>query len=520
MVSNFRKVLYITLCAFLFANRITAQETSRMLNVCSEILYEKQEELYDEVENYMMNIEKDSLFDLKDEILYHFNLGNLYLQKYKYINKAVIELEFAFNKIAPNKHIHEYRDNYKKTLLSLGISYFLTDDLLKSEQYLQEYIIEFSHELDICLYRSYQYLSQIYEVKENEILSKSCHDKCQEIVLKSYIANHPEHSFYYDNYKLIKDVIADFEKKNTVSEEYINAICSLGALLHKVDKENPEEPMLLFYKALALSSNDKFKNCSGLIDCYLGMQTIAAMHFDSQLQRTYFESIAPREIEYCSGELSESDIYASYASSIGAYGNHELAIEYSLKALDVMDNQGENKMKRIYQNLIYDYQCLRNDTANLIAIDYYYKLKKFVDNKDELYEWCRDNEPILLRYVYKTDEAIVLLKDNLKYYKSKYGKKSDQYISTLNQIGLTLLDNSDKALPYLLEAQKLLTEETSKSTTDALYVIIARCFLSNGKINDAYSAIILAEEIENEIYGSINSLTKDIKNQCLSLLKQ
>ena len=48
-------------------------------------------------------------------------------------------------------------------------------------------ISEFVNEYDPILYNAYSALASIYEMKQETILAKNCHDKCQEFLLKSYI---------------------------------------------------------------------------------------------------------------------------------------------------------------------------------------------------------------------------------------------------------------------------------------------------------------------------------------------
>lgn len=505
----------------MFTNHTYAQNIETMLNVCGDVLNERNEALYDEVENYLMNIEKDSLTELSLDLLYHTDLANLYMIKYNDVQKSLTELEYIYEKIAPNKHLDEYKGNYKQVLSVLGMFYYNSGNIGKAENFINKYIVEYSYEeFDPGLLRAYSFLSSIYENKGNLLLAQSCHDKCQEMIVKSYIQQHPEHSYYLDNFKVFKQTIAKYEKSNTISEEYLNTLSALGSLLYKINKIEYNEPTIIFYKVLNIARENNLSKCRCLEECYVYLQNIIAQHFNEPSKSQSLELLVPQMIDYFTGALSEADVYMSVSSALGANQSDELALVYDNKALQSLDQNEQGKLPKIYQRMILHYLGLRTDSANLSALDYLYKLKKIIEEGDEYYDFCLDYEASILRYVYRFDESMACLKNNLKYYKKAYGKISDQYIGNLNQLALSEIDNPEKALPYLEEAKGLISTNTNKSTVDAIHINLARCYLAVGQYTDAYSAILVSEEIEANLYGQTKQLTKDIKNQCLARLNK
>lgn len=505
----------------IFTNHTYAQNIETMLNVCGDVLNEGNEALYDEVENYLMNIEKDSLTELSLDLLYHLELANLYMIKYKDVKKSLGELEYTYSKIAPNKHLKEYKDNYKHVLSALGMCYYDSGDIEKAENYINKYIVEYStEEYDIGLFRAYSFLSSIYEHKGNLQLAQNCHDKCQEMIVKSYIQQHPEHSYYLDNFQVFKQTIAKYEKSKTISEEYLNTLSALGSLLYKINKIEYNEPTNIFYKVLYIAREYNLSKCRCLEECYVYLLNIIAQHVNEPLKSQTLEWLVPQMIDYFTGALSEADVYMSVSSALGANQCDELALLYDNKALQSLDQKEKGKLPKIYQGMILHYLGLRNDSANLSALDYLYKLKKTTKEGDEYYDFCLDYEASILRYVYRFDESMACLKNNLRYYKKTYGKTSDQYIDNLNQLALSDIDNPEKALPYLEEAKGLISTNTNKSTVDAIHINLARCYLAKGQYTDAYSAILVSEEIEANLYGQTKQLTKDIKNQCIARLNK
>lgn len=504
-----------------FSNHAYAQNIETMLNVCGVVLNERNEALYDEVENYLMNIDKDSLTELSIDLLYHTDLANLYMIKYNDVQKSLSELEYIYKKITPNKHLDEYKGNYKQVLSVLGMFYYNSGNIDKAENFINKYIVEFSNdELDVGLFRSYSFLASIYENKGNQLLAQSCHDKCQELIVKSYIQQHPEHSYYLDNFKVFKQTISKYEKSKTISEEYLVTLSSLGSLLYKINKLEYKEPTIIFYKVLSIAQENNLSKCRCLEECYVYLQNIIAQHFNEPLKSQSLESLVPQMIDYFTGALSEADVYMSVSSALGANQCDELALEYDNKALQSLNHNEKGKLPKIYQRMILHYLGLRTDSANLSALDYLYKLKNITKEGDEYYDFCLDYEASILRYVYRYDESMACLRNNIKYYKKKYGKASDQYISTLNQLALSDIDNPEKALPYLEEAKNLISVSTNKSTVDAIHINLARCYLAKGQNTEAYSAILISEEIEANMYGQIKQLTKDIKNQCIVRLNK
>jgi hypothetical protein len=120
------KFYRLIVCFFIVAsfNSVSlGQDVESMLNVCCRVLEDRNEALYDEVENYLINIDTDSINgNLYMETLYHIALGNLYAYKYKDWSKSTLELEYLLPKIEPFKHLDTYHEPYKALLYAYGIS--------------------------------------------------------------------------------------------------------------------------------------------------------------------------------------------------------------------------------------------------------------------------------------------------------------------------------------------------------------------------------------------------------------
>ena len=171
MIRKIKSNIFLIVSVFIgvmFTNHTYAQNIETMLNVCGDVLDERNESLYDEVENYLMNIDKDSLTELSLDLLYHTDLANLYMIKYNDVQKSLIELEYIYKKIAPNKHLDEYKGNYKQVLSLLGMFYYNSGNIDKAENFINKYIVEYSNEdFDPGLLNAYSILSGIYENKGN-----------------------------------------------------------------------------------------------------------------------------------------------------------------------------------------------------------------------------------------------------------------------------------------------------------------------------------------------------------------
>ena len=155
----------------------------------------------------------------------------------------------------------------------------------------------------------------------------------------------------------------------------------------------------------------------------------------------------------------------------------------------------------------------------ILLLQYLQKIKIIVSPKDgDYYDWYLDNYGSTLRYLYKNNEAIQFFKNNLSYYKKKYGKFSDQYVSTLNQLALCYPYDSDSFISYLQEARSLInnTNDVSKSTLRGVSINLARHYIQKGMFNEAIIELKTAESIEMEIFGKVLPVTQELINSCLA----
>ena len=221
----------------LFGDNVTIE---KKLNICTTIFEEKQIDLYDTAEQYLDSIDCDSIEgNINLEMLYYGSRSQLYALKYNDSEKYSIEMGILVNKLRQYKNINEYRRYYRNILSGYGFSLMNLNQYDKAESAFNQLIIEgFDDEYDICIYDVYLGLSQIYERKNEPILAEECHYKCQEFIVRSFVHSNPELSFYLDNYRTLKALISKLEHSDQANtEDYINCLCSLGALLYKTNKE-------------------------------------------------------------------------------------------------------------------------------------------------------------------------------------------------------------------------------------------------------------------------------------------
>ena len=506
---------------------IKSQNIESMLNACSEILNNRNIELYDDVENYLNGLDKDSIVgNHKLEILYHANMAFLYCAKYEDWQKSTNEIDYVLTKIIPFKHLPEYRDIYINLLAAYGFSLLNSNQLEKSIVYFNKLLLEdFDNEFDQRKYNAYQALATTYEQLGNLSLSNDCHNQCQEFLVRFYVHLHPEHSFYIDNFNILKNAISQLEAKNTtITEDYITNLCSLGYLLHKVDQGDFLESMLVLQKAHKYAIDNGLMKCKGLGDCYNNLQDIYVKYIPEPMKSEFMESLIPYMINYFSDTMDTEEIYESVAASFGANLHYEKAIEYELKALSSLGNDSNretDKLKRIYQGLVLDYLGLSTDSANQTAFNYLQKIKTIVSPGDgEYYNWYLDNYGIVLRCLYKNDEAIRFFKNNLNFYKKMYGMYSDQYIRTLNQLALCYPYENDSFISYLKEAKSLInkTNEVKETTIWAISINLARHYLIINRKEEALIELKKAKSIEEGIWGQthpITQISQELINKCL-----
>lgn len=516
--------LSVLLILILFVNSVVcAQNVVTMLNIIGNVFNTRQEALFDEAEEYLNNLSKDSIeINLETEILFHADKAFLYELKYKDWEKSNQELDYILNKIKPVKHLPEYSDSYKMILRAYGYSLLNSGQTEKAKTYFNKILVEgFEEDTDFRLYEAYNVLANIYEKTDNLVLSKDCHNKCQEILVKSYTKIHPEHSFYFDNYKTIKYALTQLESQNKDNtEDYVNQLCSLGYLLHKVDQGEYWEAMLILLKARKCAMDNNLLKARGLEECYVGLQEIFIRNIPEPTKSEFIEGLIPYMIDYFSELLTIEDIYESVASSYGANEQYEKAIEYELKVLNSIKKDSfsnREKLKRIYQRLVRYYLGCGTDSTNQIAYEYLHKFKSLISEKEtEYYEWYLENEGCILRYLHKNDDAINCFKKNLSYYNKKYGKESDQYISNLNQLALCYPFDNETFLTYLLEAKSLIqkSKEKKDSTLRGICVNLSRYYILKNRINDARAELNVAVRIEKDTFGKILPVTQELINQC------
>lgn len=522
------KRLYIFIFVMVVSSIFTtmkSQNIESMLNACAEVFNNRNVGLYDEVEKYLNEVNQDSIKnDLYLDILYHGNLAFLYSIRYEDWTKSAEEMDYLMTRITPVKHMPEFCVPYRHLLYAYGSNLMNSGQLEKSITYFNKLLIEdFDNEFDILKYDAYHALASIYDQLGNHTLSIDCHNHCQEFLVNYYVHLHPEHSFYKDNYQTLKYAISQLEKKNnTKTEDYINNLCSLGYLLHKIDQGEYMESLLIFSKARQCAIDNNLLKSRGLEECYVSLQDIFVKYIPEPEKSELIEKLIPCMVDFYSGTLEVEDIYESIGASFGANQQYEKALEFDLKALNLLEtetNYNTEKIKRVYQSLVIDYLGLSTDNANQAAFDYLQRIKKIVSPKDgEYYDWYLDNYGTVLRYLYKTDEAIQFFKNNLSYYNKRYGKHSDQYISTLNQLALCHPFDSDNFISYLQDARSLTnnSNEVSKSTIRGVCVNLARYYIQKGRISEAISELRTAESIEKEIFGRVFPVTQDLINTCLA----
>jgi len=522
------KFYRLIVCFFIVAsfNSVSlGQDVESMLNVCCRVLEDRNEALYDEVENYLINIDTDSINgNLYMETLYHIALGNLYAYKYKDWSKSTLELEYLLPKIEPFKHLDTYHEPYKALLYAYGISLINIGDFDKAEKAFSKHIIEaIEDEYDTHLYTSYNVLAEIYMQKNNLKLAEDCHDKCQSFLINSYIRDHPEHSFYLDSFNSLKTAIKKSKNSNTVNtEQHINLLCSLGTLLNKIDQGNYEETSHVYFEALKIAIDCDLKKASGLADCLVNLQKIIIKNFQEPLKSNLMEKLVPLEIEYFSELSQPEDTYISVALSYAANQYYDKAIEYGTNALEILKkdkNRNCEKLNQLYRTLVSCYLGLSTDSANVIAFEYLQKLENNIsDNDEEYYEWALENHGIILRYLYKTEDAIKWFNNNLNYFQKKYSEYSDQYISTLNQLALTYLSvENEKSFSYLSQAKRLIaqSENVTKSTIRGVSINLARYYISKEKYDKAMTELNRVRDIENILFGKETTITKELIQKCL-----
>lgn len=518
---------HIIVCFFILVsiNFVSwGQDIESMLNVCCRVLEDRNEALYDDVENYLQNVDQDSIkSSLYIESFYHIALGKLYIYKYNDWSKSANECEYLLSMLEPYKHLDEYHESYKASLYLMGVCMMNTGEFERAEKFFSRFVIEAVDDVfDSNLLLTLSLLSQIYENNDNKILAEECHKKSQLILINRYIKVHPEHNFYLENFKTLSAEISKAERKKTTNTEYyINCLCSLGVLIHKIDFGDYYESMHLFHKALVYSKQHDLYKSSGLDECFSVLLEIYIKNVNEPLKSDFVQGITPIMMEYYNGKYYPYEIYYIISSTYEAYKQYNKALFYGEKALAALGTEEKSnieELKKIYKHLVYCYLYLSSDSGNKKAYDYLQKLEAIINEDDtEYYDWAIELHGIVLRYLYQSDQAIKYFNDSLSYFAKKYGINSEEYISTLNQLGLTFSDiDKDKSFSYLTYAKELIgsSDNINDMTIKGVCTNLARYYIANNKSAEAIKELEIVKAIELKYYGELSDSTNDLINQC------
>ena len=521
MIKKLRFICVIML-VLSYSSILHAQDIETMLNRIGSVFSNKEETLYSDAENALLTINKDSIGEKLDlELLYHIDLALLYSTKYSDWERSCQEQEYVLTKIDSYKHLPVYRDYYKSTLIAYGYHLMNVSKTDRAEEIISKVIIDnLCDDDDINLYNAYNMLANVYESRNDFILSADCHRKCQEFLVNRYVKNNPSKSFYMDYFKTLTPILSYYENKGEINKEiYIANLCSLGALLHKVDCGEYWESFLIFRKAIGLALKNNLKRCKGLEECYPYLQDIYIKYVPEPYKNNMVEELVPLMIEFYSEVLTPDDIYMSVSSSYAANQFFEKSIEYEVKALNTLGTNGDKeKIKRIYKGLVDDYLGLQTDSANLEAFKHLQMLESIISEDDkDYYDWSLETKGCILRYLYKNEEASRKFNSNLNFFKKKYGKDSDQYISTLNQLALSYPYESDNMLHFLKKAKEAIStsRNVKDMTVQAVSVNLARYYILKGNYSEAIKELNIAESIQKSIFGQVMPATLELINICM-----
>ena len=99
-------ILIVFLC--LFAGPCKGQKLYKELLVCGNLLQERRSDMYDDIENYLLNeVDKDSIRNVPGiDILYNLDMGFLYSVKYNDEEKAIPYLDiFVYHSLLNHEDI-------------------------------------------------------------------------------------------------------------------------------------------------------------------------------------------------------------------------------------------------------------------------------------------------------------------------------------------------------------------------------------------------------------------------------
>jgi len=522
-------ILVVFLC--LFAGPCYGQKLYKELLVCGNLLQERRSDMYDHIENYLLNeVDKDSIRNVPGiDILYNLDMGFLYSVKYNDEEKAIPYLEYCRDKLYALRDDKQARVPYKSCLEALQSYYFNTRRFDKAKKVCEEFLAaSIADDINSNIINTYSILAAIYEQEGDSVLAHNAHNECQLGYIKLFVKNHPKESAVLSQFKMLLQTRQSLELNHqTDSIVYVNTLILLGNILKTACGNDVVEPFSLYLKAYRIIHDKgllKYKT-SLLEACYVNLQEIYIQYVPEPAKSLFIKQITPDLIYLFDGILSESDIYQSFAASFGAKGFDQQALDYNKLALSSIKSNEKNvrnKKIRIYKSLIDDYWGLKNDTANVSALACVRELKALTLNYDDsLNSDCLLKEGIALRYLHKENEATAQFKDCLSLFKNKYGTFSDFYISCLNQIALTA-PSTEEGMKYLTEAKELI-KASSNVTSSTIYGVsfnLARCYIAISKWQLALDELEIAEQEEKKILGKAKLSTIQLKEQCIFNLKQ
>lgn len=521
--------LLILICSFCLPSK--GQDVYSWLRTCGKLLSERRTDYYDTIEHYLLDeadkdsIRNDSLLD----ILYHEDLALLYTAKYNDNDRAIREMEYVKDGLHALKKDKESREPYKVVLGGLATFYFNAGRYDEAQQECEEYItLSLTDEINPDIVNKYSILSKIYEAKGDSLLAENAHKNCQLGIVRLYVKEHPQQSALLQQFQtLLKDKESCEMNYLTGSIDYVHTLILIGQTLMKTCGDDVVEPFRMFLKAYQLiHAHNLARYKTSLLEvCYIALQELYIKYAPEPTKSLFIKQLVPELISHFEGILDESRIYESVASSYGANGYYQQALDYdklALAKINMSSDDASDRKLHLYDSIIEDCLGLKSDTANAAALGYIRELKSLSINRaDSIYDKCLINEGCVLRYLYKIDESLSHFKACLPYFKKKYSETSNRYIECLNQLAMTSEDNAQSER-YLMKAKRLIGEakDVNSSNVYGVSINLAKCYIKDLKWNLAAEEIKIAKQIEIEIFGNARLSTLQLEEQCLLNIKQ
>lgn len=519
-----RLALFILIiCSFCL--QCKGQDAYSWLKTCGKLLSERRTDYYDTIEHYLLDeADKDSIHnDSLLCLLYHFNLAQLYALKYNDNDRSIREMEYVKDGLYALKDDKESREPYKIILGGLATFYFNVGRYDEAQRACEEYLtLSLTDEVNPNIVNKYSILSKMYEAKGDSVLAENAHKNCQLGIVRLYVKEHPQQSALLQQFQMLLNDKESCElNSQTGSIDYVNTLILIGQTLMKTCGDEVVEPFRMFLKAYRLIHihNLAGYKTSLLEVCYTALQELYIKYAPEPTKSLFIKQLVPELIRHFEGVLDESRIYESVASSYGAKGYYQQALDYdklALAKLNVSNDDAFGWKLHLYDRIIEDYLGLKSDTANASALGYIRELKSLSVNRiDSIYDKCLINEGCVLRYLYKIDESLSHLKACLSYFKKKYSEMSNIYIECLNQLAMTSEDNAQSER-YLMKAKRLIgeTKNVSSSNVYGVSINLAKCYIKDLRWNLAAEEIKMAKRIEIEIFGKARLSTLQLEEQC------